>query len=56
MITLLEELVERAAGSYVEQQDLNKLEHIMFSWAERKEAYLNVQREFYYRAGCTTHD
>ena len=43
MITLLEELVDRAAGSYAERQDLNKLEHIMSSWAERKEAYLNVQ-------------
>jgi Phycobilisome protein len=43
MITLLEELVERAAGSYAERQDLNKLEHLMFSWAERKEAYFNVQ-------------
>lgn len=43
MITLLEELVERASGSYAERQDLNKLEHLMFSWPERKEAYLNVQ-------------
>jgi hypothetical protein len=43
MITLLEELVDRAAGSYVERQDLNKLEHLMFAWAERKEAYLAVQ-------------
>jgi hypothetical protein len=43
MITLLEELVERASGSYVERQDLNKLEHLMYSWQDRKEAYLNVQ-------------
>jgi Phycobilisome protein len=43
MITLLEELVDRAAGSYAERQDLNKLEHLMSSWAERKEAYLNIQ-------------
>lgn len=43
MITLLEELVDRASGSYVDRQDLNKLEHLMFSWAERKEVYLAVQ-------------
>ena len=45
MITLLEELVERASGSYAERQDLNKLEHLMFSWADRKEAYLNVEHK-----------
>jgi hypothetical protein len=45
MITLLEELVERASGSYVERQDLNKLEHLMFAWADRKEAYLNVEHK-----------
>lgn len=43
MITLLEELVDRASGSYVERQDLNKLEHLMFTWAERKEVYLAIQ-------------
>jgi Phycobilisome protein len=43
MLTLLEELVDRASGSYVDRQDLNKLEHLMFSWAERKEVYLVVQ-------------
>ena len=43
MITLLEELVDRATGAYVDRQDLNKLEHLMFSWAERKEVYLAVQ-------------
>jgi Phycobilisome protein len=45
MITLLEELVDRASGSYVDRQDLNKLEHLMFSWAERKEVYLAVQAQ-----------
>jgi Phycobilisome protein len=45
MITLLEELVDRASGAYIDRQDLNKLEHIMFSWAERKEVYLAVQAQ-----------
>jgi Phycobilisome protein len=45
MITLLEELIERASGSYAERQDLNKLEHLMFAWADRKEAYLNVEHK-----------
>ncbi len=45
MITLLEELVERASGSYADRQDLNKLEHLMFAWADRKEAYLNVENK-----------
>ncbi len=43
MITLLETLVEGADGSYASKQDLRKLEHVMFSWAERKEAYLAIQ-------------
>ena len=43
MITLLEALVEGADGSYANKQDLRNLEHAMFSWAERKEAYLAVQ-------------
>jgi hypothetical protein len=43
MITLLETLVEGADGSYASKQDLRNLEHVMFSWSERKEAYLAVQ-------------
>ncbi len=43
MITLLEALVEGADGSYANKQDLRNLEHAMFSWADRKEAYLAVQ-------------
>ncbi len=43
MITLLETLVEGADGTYASNQDLRNLEHAMFSWAERKEAYLAVQ-------------
>jgi Phycobilisome protein len=43
MITLLEALVEGADGSYASKQDLRNLEHVMFAWAERKEAYLAVQ-------------
>jgi len=43
MITLLETLVDGADGAYASKQDLRNLEHAMFSWAERKEAYLAVQ-------------
>jgi hypothetical protein len=43
MITILEALVEGADGSYASKQDIRNLEHVMFSWAERKEAYLAVQ-------------
>jgi Phycobilisome protein len=43
MITLLEELVERADGSYANSKDLRALEHVMSSWPERKEAYLEIQ-------------
>jgi Phycobilisome protein len=43
MITLLETLVEGADGSYATKQDLRNLEHVMFSWAERKDAYLAVE-------------
>jgi Phycobilisome protein len=43
MITLLEELVERADGSYANSKDLRALEHLMSSWPERKEAYLEIQ-------------
>jgi Phycobilisome protein len=43
MITLLEALVEGADGSYASKQDLRNLEHAMFSWSDRKDAYLAVQ-------------
>jgi Phycobilisome protein len=43
MITLLEALVEGADGSYANKQDLRNLEHAMFAWADRKEAYLAIQ-------------
>ncbi len=45
MITLLEELVERADGSYANAQDLRALEHVMASWSERKEAYTAIQEK-----------
>lgn len=45
MITLLEELVERADGSYANKQDLRALEHVMSSWHDRKEAYLAIQEK-----------
>jgi Phycobilisome protein len=43
MITLLETLLEGADGSYASKQDLRNLEHVMFSWSVRKEAYLAVE-------------
>lgn len=43
MITLLETLVDGADGAYANKQDLRNLEHAMFSWSERKAAYLAVQ-------------
>jgi hypothetical protein len=43
MITLLETLVDGADGSYASKQDLRNLEHVMFSWSERKGAYLAVE-------------
>jgi Phycobilisome protein len=43
MITLLETLVDGADGAYASKQDLRNLEHAMFSWSERKEAYTAVQ-------------
>jgi Phycobilisome protein len=43
MITLLEALVEGADGSYANKQDLRNLEHAMFAWADRKDAYFAVQ-------------
>ena len=45
MITLLEELIERADGSYANKEDLRALEHMMASWSERKEAYLATQEK-----------
>jgi poly(3-hydroxyalkanoate) synthetase len=43
MITLLEELIEHADGSYANAKDIRALEHLMSSWPERKEAYLEIQ-------------
>ena len=45
MITLLETLVDGADGAYASKQDLRNLEHAMFSWSERKAAYLSVQEK-----------
>jgi Phycobilisome protein len=45
MITLLEALVDGADGAYASKQDLRNLEHAMFSWSERKAAYLAVQEK-----------
>jgi Phycobilisome protein len=43
MITILEALLEGADGAYASKQDLRNLEHAMFSWTDRKDAYLAVQ-------------
>jgi Phycobilisome protein len=43
MITLLETLVDGADGSYASKQDIRKLEHVISSWTERKEAYLAIE-------------
>ncbi|WP_310486908.1 phycobilisome protein [Chamaesiphon sp. VAR_69_metabat_338] len=43
MITLLEKLVDGADGAYASKQDLRNLEHAMFSWSERKDAYQAVE-------------
>jgi hypothetical protein len=43
VITLLEALVDGADGSYASKQDLRKLEHVISSWAERKDAYLAIE-------------
>jgi hypothetical protein len=45
MITLLETLIDGADGAYASNQDIRKLEHVMFSWAERKDAYVAVQEK-----------
>jgi Phycobilisome protein len=43
MLTLLENLVEGAEGSYVSAEDFRSFEHAMSSWSVRKEAYEAVQ-------------
>jgi hypothetical protein len=43
MLTLLENLVEGAEGSYVNSEDFRSFEHAMSSWSVRKEAYEAVQ-------------
>ncbi|MDX1978066.1 MAG: phycobilisome protein [Pseudanabaenaceae cyanobacterium bins.68] len=43
MITLLENVLERADGNYVSAQDLRLLDKTWSSWEARKEAYGNVQ-------------
>ncbi|AFY73809.1 Phycobilisome protein [Synechococcus sp. PCC 7502] len=43
MITLLENVLERADGNYVTAQDLRLLDKALSSWQARKEAYNNIQ-------------
>ena len=43
MITLLENVLERADGTYVSAQDLQLLDKALSSWKARKDAYNAVQ-------------
>jgi Phycobilisome protein len=43
MITLLENVLERADGTYVSAQDLQLLDRALSSWKSRKDAYNAVQ-------------
>jgi len=43
MITLLENVLERADGNYVSAQDLRLLDKALSSWQARKDAYSTVQ-------------
>jgi len=43
MITLLENVLERADGNYVSAQDLRLLDKAHSSWQARKDAYYSVQ-------------
>lgn len=43
MITLLENVMERADGNYITAQDLRLLDKALASWQTRKEAYSSIQ-------------
>jgi hypothetical protein len=43
MITLLENVLERADGNYVSAQDLCLLDKALSSWQARKDAYSSIQ-------------
>ncbi len=43
MITLLENIVERADGTYVNSHDLRMIEQSFASWRERRDAYTAIQ-------------
>jgi hypothetical protein len=45
MITLLENVLKRADGAYVDAQDLRLLDHAVSTWQTRKEAYASVQQK-----------
>lgn len=45
MITLLENVLRRADGAYVDAQDLRLLDHAVSTWQTRKEAYSSVQQK-----------
>jgi aconitase A len=45
MITLLENVLERADGNYVSAQDLQLLDKALSSWKARKDAYNAVQAQ-----------
>lgn len=43
MLTLLENILDRADGSYVSAQDLRTIEQSLSSWHDRRDAYTAIQ-------------
>jgi Phycobilisome protein len=45
MITLLEDVLKRADGAYVDAQDLRLLDHALSTWQTRKQVYNLVEQK-----------
>jgi hypothetical protein len=45
MITLLENVLKRTDGAYVDAQDFRLLDHALSTWNARKEAYIAVEQK-----------
>lgn len=45
MITLLENVLKRADGAYVNAQDIRLLDHALSSWQTRKETYNAIEQK-----------
>lgn len=43
MITLLENVLERADGAYIEPQDLDQIDQMLQSWGDRRATYQLIQ-------------